>query len=372
MRPVPTDPTAGLPRRPRRRPDVPLLWRADDELQVGVAPAPVAVLSPVTRAEARWLVGLDGLRRLDQAVADASAEYGLPTARAFSLLRSLTGACALDDAAERPGYAALLTPDDRLRLGVDRSALVQAYGDVTAGDRVLAARSRARVQVLGTGRVGSALAPLLAAAGVGTVDIVDEPVGRPAGPADLTPAGLRPAAVRRDAAAQVRDLVRAVAPAITAAVAGPDLVVLAPACHPDAIDATSALAQDLPHLPVAAYGGRAVVGPLVLPGRTGCLRCADLRRADADPAWPRMAVQLAHLRPGVVPVDVGLATAAAALASLRALAWIDAAVEDPDSRPTARPAHGDGTAYAWEVRIPGPLVRRIAHPPHPLCGCRWT
>ncbi|MGZ8750874.1 MAG: hypothetical protein ACXWYP_08365 [Pseudonocardia sp.] len=42
-------------------------------------------------------------------------------------------------------------------------------------------------------------------------------------------------------------------------------------------------ARGIPHLPVVLSGRRVVVGPLVLPGRTACLRCAR-------PAWDTSAV----------------------------------------------------------------------------------
>ena len=43
--------------------------------------------------------------------------------------------------------------------------------------------------------------------------------------------------------------------------------------------------------------GRAVVGPLVLPGRSSCLSCAHRHRTDADPGWPAVARQLARRSP---------------------------------------------------------------------------
>jgi len=50
--------------------------------------------------------------------------------------------------------------------------------------------------------------------------------------------------------------------------------------------------EGVPHIAVV-FGARAVtVGPVVFPGATGCLRCADLRRTAADPAWPAIAAQL--------------------------------------------------------------------------------
>ncbi len=57
------------------------------------------------------------------------------------------------------------------------------------------------------------------------------------------------------------------------------------------------LRRDVPHLAVVFDDTGARVGPLVEPGDGPCLRCLDLGRRDADPAWPVIAAQLAG-RPG--------------------------------------------------------------------------
>ena len=43
-------------------------------------------------------------------------------------------------------------------------------------------------------------------------------------------------------------------------------------------------------LPLAEQTG--LIGPLVLPGATSCLNCADLHRSDRDASWPALAAQL--------------------------------------------------------------------------------
>ena len=55
------------------------------------------------------------------------------------------------------------------------------------------------------------------------------------------------------------------------------------------------LRRDVPHLPSCSATPACTVGPFVRPGRGPCLRCLDLHRTDADPAWPAMATQL-HAR----------------------------------------------------------------------------
>jgi hypothetical protein len=66
-------------------------------------------------------------------------------------------------------------------------------------------------------------------------------------------------------------------------------------------------ARGIPHLPVVLGDTRVVIGPLVLPGRTACLRCAA-------PAWPAHRVSAA----GAVPA--GTTVLAAAVATVTVLA----------------------------------------------------
>ncbi|WP_420750043.1 hypothetical protein [Rhodococcus sp. O3] len=75
----------------------------------------------------------------------------------------------------------------------------------------------------------------------------------------------------------------------------------------------------IPHLPVRLRDGCGVVGPFVVPGRTSCLRCADLARTDLDPAWPHLATQLWG-RVGRADPAAVLATAAVAVGQIDALA----------------------------------------------------
>ena len=83
-----------------------------------------------------------------------------------------------------------------------------------------------------------------------------------------------------------------------------------------------------PHLPVRVRDGAGLVGPLVIPGVTSCLGCADLHRSDRDAAWPAVAAQLRDTV-GTADRATVLATAALALGQVdtrhqgrRAATWI--------------------------------------------------
>lgn len=52
------------------------------------------------------------------------------------------------------------------------------------------------------------------------------------------------------------------------------------------------LGSDVPHLPIVFTESSAVVGPLVRPGESACVRCVELDRIDADSAWSAIAPQV--------------------------------------------------------------------------------
>lgn len=242
------------------------------------------------------------------------------------------------------------------RLLPDVGALVARRGDDAAAAMI--ARRALCVRVVGTDRLAPAIASLLAAAGIGRIDV---PLDGEARLWQAMPGGLGvgdEGARRGDAAAAA---VRAAAPDTDIGSQGderaPDLVVLT-GPRPIAEDARAQLhALVLPHLRAAVDGAHAVIGPLVAPGRTSCLRCADLHRADRDPAWPLLAAQLATPTGRAEPTDVALCAVAAGLAAVQALAYLDG----------EQPAAVDGTL---ELELPDWRVRRRSRLPHPACECR--
>jgi hypothetical protein len=136
----------------------------------------------------------------------------------------------------------------------------------------------------------------------------------------------------------------------------PDLVVVAADRGRGLPAAEPLMNRGTPHLWVTMRDGRALVGPLVEPGRTSCLRCHDLHRTDCDPAWPRLAVAWEQDAPSPAPsAAVGLA---GALAARQALAWLAG----------ARPATLDGTL---EEQPDGTVLAR-PWARHVRCGCAWS
>jgi hypothetical protein len=146
---------------------------------------------------------------------------------------------------------------------------------------------------------------------------------------------------------------------------GVDLVVLT-----DRLAADPRLVRDLqggglPHLPVLVRDGTGVVGPLVIPGLTSCLSCADLHRADRDPAWPALAAQLREVV-GTADRPTLLATAAFALGQLQHIITAVRIRGQPGISPAPAPATLNATV---EVNAVTAAIRARRWVRHPLCGC---
>jgi hypothetical protein len=241
------------------------------------------------------------------------------------------------------------------RLTAELGVLTARFADAAEG--VLHARRAATVAVHGTSRLATSVAATFAAAGVGWIQLVH---GGEVSAADACPGGVTPADEGRRFAVAADEAVRRCGPDVQTSPIPPerstDLVVLT---DPAPVDTSlrSALHQDrVPHLRASVDGGQAIVGPLVVPGRTSCLRCADLHRTDRDPAWPALAVQLAARPRRRVSSDVALCVATVGVAVGQALAYLD----------RQRPAT-IGASLEWQ--LPDWRLRRRSWPVHHGCDC---
>ena len=362
--------------RPALRAGLLPLWRDRDTLQFGVDPRRAVALGGLGPAAAVISL-LDGSRDTGSLIATAQA-YGIPADAVSRVLVLLGDAGVLDDFPL--GLHACLPDPVRARLAPELATAALAYADGDGGARTLARRRAAFVRIHGAGRTGACLASFLAASGVGHVVCADP---EPAEPADLTPAGLVEAdlgAPRQEGAARA---VGRAAPSCRTGDDGtvPDLVVLT---RPTLPDLTDGLLRDrVPHLAASADEAIGVIGPLVRPGRSACLRCVDLRKADADPQWPKIVAQATFARVRPQACDTVLAAMAAALACAQALALIDRPLAGPVSAGpvsagpvsagpvsagplSSGPATVNGTL---EVVLPDWQWRRRTWPPHPACSC---
>ncbi|MDX6392814.1 MAG: hypothetical protein QOJ73_3877 [Streptosporangiaceae bacterium] len=335
--------------RPALKPGLLPVWRDRDTLQIGIDPRRAVALTGM-RSAAAVLSLLDGSRDRGQVIA-AAAVRGIQADAADRVITLLTAAGTLCDF---PSSTIAAVPDEaRARLAAELATASLAHGDGDGGAHVLVRRQGAVIRVHGTGEVGSCIASLLAASGIGHVVSVGPaaagPPPRGPAPGDWPPplAGL--AAPRRASGGK---------PPVTRSRAGkrPDLAVLVGSHDPEM---ASALVRDrIPHLAASAGEAIGVVGPLVVAGRSACLRCLDLTRSDRDPAWPLILAQMAGQQPDPLACDAPLAAAVAALAAAQAIAFID--------RPAEPGATKNGTL---ELVLPDWQWRRRTWPPHRECGC---
>ena len=328
------------------------LWRDPATLQLGRSGGRAAVVHGLDPALRPVLDLLDG--SYDRAtVVAAAAVQGCDPRRADALVGLLTGAGLLGDAGRDRAPLLGLRPDERERLSADLASLALVRGD--GGLPALALRRALAVLVVGAGRVGAPLAVTLATAGIGAVDVVDDDVTRPQ---DTGVGGLGLPDVGRPRGQAARELVHRAAPSSSRLpVVRPDLVVLASGRDDVRERARRLVLEGTAHLLVEVRGATGVVGPLVLPGRTPCLRCLDLTRSDLDPAWPLLSHQLPAAGEDERGCDGPLALAVAAQAAMQVLAMADG---------TTVPAALGGTL---EMVLPDWRWRRRTWPPHRDCGC---
>jgi len=121
--------------------------------------------------------------------------------------------------------------------------------------------------------------------------------------------------------------------------------------------------QGVAHLLVRVRDGIGLVGPLVIPGVTSCLVCADLHRRDRDAAWPAICAQLRETV-GVADRATVLATAALALSQVNR---VIAAVRGQDAPSDPEAPQTLNATLEFDLHA-GAIVAR-QWDKHPLCAC---
>jgi len=370
--------------RPALKPGLLAVWRNRDTVQIGIDPRRAIALTGM-RGAAVLLGLLDGSRDLAQILA-AAGEAGISAEAADRVITLLAAGGALDDF---PVTAYRAMPHGlRARLAPELATAALAHGDADGGARILARRQGACVRVEGMSRVGLCLASFLTASGIGMVVSTGRPPGGtspgapppggpappghisppagpsppghispPAGPSPpghISPRAGRPALTGAPPLACPPPLAGMAGPAATSR--QPDLVILADIYRRELPELLQR--GGIPHLAAAASEAIGVVGPLVLPGRTACLRCLDLTRAERDPAWPLILAQLTGGGADPPACDTVLAAAVATQAAAQALAFVD--------RPASASAVTNGTL---ELVLPDWQWRRRSWAQHDRCGC---
>lgn len=307
---------------PRLRPFTPVLRRTPDTVQVGLEGA-AALMVLSTEPVERVLELLDGRHHLSE-VHRCAAGLEITADRVDSWLRYLADAGLVSDAAQP--------------------------------DLVTRPLTGCQIRLVGAGHLGRPVAEALLAAGVSLLHVTDE------GPVDPL---LYPTA---GAAATMADALRGTLSdwsdevvRVTNHWSKPehvkqDLTVLAcDAPEPDRVITDHLMRTDQPHLLLRSLGAGAVVGPLVIPGETACLRCTDLTRRSRDRDWPLLMTRLSRV--AIPPPPIAAAWGASTAA-------------------TQIVAHLQGFAAqtrnaTLEISAPDYQLRVRTWPQHPGCGCAW-
>ncbi|CQD19987.1 hypothetical protein BN000_04719 [Mycobacterium europaeum] len=149
-------------------------------------------------------------------------------------------------------------------------------------------------------------------------------------------------------------------PHAAVSVSAVDLVVLSDYLVADPRMLRELHARRVPHLPVRVRDGVGLVGPLVIPGATSCLGCADLHRRDRDAAWPAISAQLRETV-GVADRATLLATAALALSQVNR---VIAAVRNQEAVPEPQTLNA---TLEFDLDAGAIVARQWTR--HPLCPC---
>jgi hypothetical protein len=305
--------------RPALRPGLLPLWRDRDTVQIGIDPRRAVAISGMSQAAAVIRL-LDGSRERDQLVTEAS-DLGVQPAVTERIITLLAAAGVLVDFPS--DVLRSLPPELSRQLMPVLAAASVAAQDSDGGARLIARRSSATMLVCGSGPIAVLITDLLTRSGLAIRSSPVPAVQQLAGQHRMDP---------------------------------PDLIVLVG--HQSPAETAELSRVKLPHLAVYVDEAIGVVGPLVQPGATACLRCIDLAKTERDPAWPLILAQLAGRSIQPPACDAVLATMVAAQAAAQALAFADQA---PLAQATA-----NGTL---ELVCPSWQWRRRSWPPHPACSC---
>ena len=334
--------------RPALRHGAPIMWIDGTTLQIGVRPK--LVLEHSTAAEAmstaRFLSDLDGSRAWSELL-----EHD-------ELLMRLVQRGLIDDASA-PAPASTAT--SRERASAEIAALGLRASTPSAPHDVMRQRFNTTISVRGDGRLGTHIAVLLAASGIGRVLISPEPGGNGRALVSDYDIGMwsrtSDIGVNRVLAARSaieRSALAAGARTPTAlTIVARDCLTAEPWIDPESCSDLVSARQ--PHLLAAVAGTRGRMGPFVNEG-SPCQRCYGLHQSDADPAWPMVAAHLIRpRRTGAVPPVAAVAVAqTAAMTAHSALAFVD-----------------EGIAPEGTVELDGWNVTVTPLAVHPDCGCSW-
>ncbi|CAN2176468.1 hypothetical protein MCEMRE212_00182 [Candidatus Nanopelagicaceae bacterium] len=152
----------------------------------------------------------------------------------------------------------------------------------------------------------------------------------------------------------------------------PDLAIHCGDIDPEKLALWMSYSQPFLHIP-HPHGGRAEIGPLVIPGKTPCLRCAELSERDQSGVISHRSLRSDEIYeyPQIAAHAVASLAAAQVVAYCDALTTIQSkslAKEETRLEVTHQDLFGKITLIDYQL-LAQPQVVAIAR--HPLCGCAF-
>ncbi len=277
--------------RPTLLPGLRPLWRDRHTVQLGTDPDQAMLLEFPHPAAAKLLELLDG-SHTETAIVAQMGRIGMAAGDVHDILTEMIEAGLV--VAAHTLMPPALPAGQRKRIAREAGALALRFRDrPTSPATILRRRYAARVIIADDGPIAAVLAPALLEAGVGKVGRVTQAGGT----ATSVESGQSKPVRTEDAfVVQVGRMARV---------------------------PVRGARQRNPHLAITVRDAVAIVGPLVPPTGGPCLRCLELHRTDRDPAWPRLADQLAQAPPEPVPLASATLLTAAGFAAAEILAYLD-------------------------------------------------
>lgn len=134
----------------------------------------------------------------------------------------------------------------------------------------------------------------------------------------------------------------------------PDVVIRIDTSLPDPTRLTELRLAEQTYLSISTSASCLAVGPLVIPGITPCITCANHRRTCEDPNWPALAMQLQEVSYPHPEEPIVAAALACAVMQMIAVAH-------------SRLPVTIGAMAVFSPRLSFPAIKRFG--PHPQCGC---
>jgi hypothetical protein len=139
----------------------------------------------------------------------------------------------------------------------------------------------------------------------------------------------------------------------------PNLVIIADHPWRDPTETAAYLNRSIPHLIIDPLISEVAIGPLVIPGKSGCLNCQEQQLVSVDKSWPTMRKLIGqHLDDQPDPLLL-LTAVSFAVAQLTAAISVN---------------NLENCAFVnkrWRFKLPGPSIEIVNCQPNMFCSCQW-